>query len=305
MPRSNLRGIYQATPNYSDHDDARTETHSADPGEASFVVSAPGELRQGPDRGLTSMHALLLALSFAVCAPLLAANRFVEAGAPAPDREWVARDYVDFAALIKATDHDKLPLLADREGREIIERATNPENLGLIRNKELPSLLRLQSAIEFSQGLNAVLMTYVSAANQGRKVNRELALLLCMTLRHAAAMLDVVDEFMAGLTADDPLKEQRAEGMRQIRSGLTTVLGGAETSLSERKFYAAGDFSLMLAAMAETLPRFITLLSPNALVEFRRKLEKHQTVFKDSTDARHLAEMIAVLRAASGAALKR
>lgn len=246
---------------------------------------------------MSPLRAFLLLL--AIGAHLFAANRYVELGVPAPDREWVGRDYLDFAAAIKSTEMTTLPTLGDAAGREVLERATNPQNFSFFRNKLIPIPQRLQSGLDLFQGLNALLMAYANAANQGQKISRELVLLMNMTLRTSVVSLDLIDEFMAGLPTDDPLKEQRAAGLQQVRNGLTNVFGGAETSLSERKFYSASDLSLLLATMAETLPRFISILSPNSIVELRRKLERHRTRFQSESDRAHLSAMITALTTAT------
>lgn len=220
-----------------------------------------------------------------------AANRFVELGAPAPDREWSGRDYVDFADVLQSGRFKGLPKVTEPEGREILERVVNVENFGMIRNELLPLVQRMQYCGELSKGLNDVVLAYVREANRGGKVSRELAMLLAMTLRSTAVMLELVEVQMRESVADEQAGKLRTRGYEQVKSGLATVVAGAETTLGERTYYTEDDLVILLEALAETLPAIAPTLTANFRAELLRKFERHKRTFTTASARKHLTSI--------------
>ena len=220
-------------------------------------------------------------------------NALVEAGFPATSREWAGDDYTQIAGLL-ADGKTPLPRLADAEGQAFIRRLTSTDNLSLYRNRSLPIGERLVGFSSLMGGVNAVAKQYLAAVGRGLDVHRELTAEFAFILRAAAVGVDLMKEFLPTVPHDDHYAA-RMQGVAQFKSGLTTMFAGAEVSLSEKDFYSSEDRSLLLAAMAETLPAINKIFAPDYRVELRRKLEGHRAAFPDDQDARHLQAMIDTL----------
>src|ERR1051325_10248708 len=88
-----------------------------------------------------------------------AANRFVEAGAPAPDKEWSGEDYRTFAALLR-DGKITLPTLADADGRAMLERLWSTDNLRFARRTDLSLQTRLKESTAISQSFYSILLVF-------------------------------------------------------------------------------------------------------------------------------------------------
>ena len=238
----------------------------------------------------------LLVVSTLLTASAFAANKYVVAGAPPPDREWLGQDYQAMSDLLGA-GKVPTPTLADPDGAAILRRMWNTDNLKSYRNRLLPVGERLPGLLAMQGSVQVLVSTYVKELNVGRKVSTEIAESMAFTLRSSAVMLELVDELVPTIPAER--REQAAAGLQQMRGGMATVFDGAEVSLSERKVYSETDFSLLLAAMAETLPVIRRAFSPAQVVEMRGRLEKRKSEFRAPADQKALDSMIATLAPAA------
>jgi hypothetical protein len=235
-----------------------------------------------------------LAHFICLCAVLLVATahgqKLVEAGFPALDREWNGKDYETVASLLK-DGKVPLPTLATPEGQRFLQRLTSPENLSFARNKDLPIGARLGDFARLMVNANLILMRYVVVANQNVNVHAETTMQMCFALRIAETGVNLVEEFLPSLPKDDKY-ETRMAGLRKTYSGMTTLFGGAETSLGEATFYSPDDLSSLLQSMAEVLPTVKKAFPPEYRVELRKKLEGRKTAFPKEKDAANLQKMI-------------
>ena len=62
-------------------------------------------------------------------------------------------------------------------------------------------------------------------------------------------------------------------GVKQMNDGITSVFVGCEQMLTPSNHFAPEDLSILLAAMAETLPRVKKSFAADFRVELRQKLE--------------------------------
>jgi hypothetical protein len=243
-----------------------------------------------------------LVFSFLLASSGLAANKFVEAGAPAPDRAWLGSDYQKMAELL-STGKLATPTLADPDGAAILRRMWSPENFKFYRNRLLPIGERLPSMQGVQSSVQALLEVYVKDANSGRKVSREIVETLAFGLRSSVVMLELVDEIVPTIPADR--REQMDAALQQIRGELIRLFNVANVTLGERKVYSDADRSILLAAMAETLPAIKRVFPDEIVAEFRGRLEQRKTEFKDRADLRALDQMVQTLTPAAKAEPKR
>lgn len=115
--------------------------------------------------------------------------------------------------------------------------------------------------------------------------------MLAFLLRTSAVGLDLTDEFLPTIPKDDKYAT-RMDGLKTVKSGLTTVFVGAEVSLTESNGFSSKDRSLLLEAMAATLPTLKRAFAPDYRVELQQKLRTDRAKFTDSNDVLRLDAMV-------------
>jgi hypothetical protein len=215
----------------------------------------------------------------------------VEAGVPALSREWSVADYQQ-AATVLASGKVPLPTLADPEGRAFLKRLTSTDNLSFARNKTLPVAARLEDFGKMMIAPNQILKQYLAAANKGAQLHAEIALQMSFVLHIAEEGVLLAEEFIPTIPKDNKYKI-RLDGLKKMNSGLTSIFVGAESSLGENTFYSQEDLSLLLQAMADTLPTVKRAFPPDYKIEFRKKLEARLPSFPAEQDTANLKKMIA------------
>ena len=239
------------------------------------------------------LSVLLIALTFGdsfVQAESIDGTAFVEAGIPALSRDWSGDDYAQVAQVL-AAGRLPLPRLTDEQGRLFLQRLTSKENLSFYRNHSLPIQQRMEGFFKLMGGANAIAKQYMAAANKGLDVHREIAQQLAFLLRATAVTVQLIDEFLPTVPKDEKYPVRMA-GLKQTYSGLTTAFVGAETSLSETRFYSPDDLTALLDAMSETLPTVKKVFSPDYKRELRKKLESHRAAFLRAEDTKNIQKMI-------------
>jgi hypothetical protein len=197
-------------------------------------------------------------------------NELVAKGCPSPDREWQAKDYAALSdLLIKGTM--PLPRLDSESGRLVLRRFVDTGNLSFHRNRNLPVEVRVSDLLKLVAGSKKTTMLYFRAASAGQKVEREVVDLLVFQLATSATMIELAEEYIPTIPKDAEY-ETRMAGAKQMKSGLTTVLDGAITSLSERTFYSDESVAKMVRGIREYYPRFSSILSDSVKTEFRLRI---------------------------------
>jgi hypothetical protein len=208
-------------------------------------------------------------------------------------REWNGTDYKVIAAAIDAKTIP-LPRYSHESGAKILKRMTATENLAFVQDKELPIDNRYQEILTIAPATQSILQAYTAAADRGEKVNAELAALMAFCLHLSAAFSTLADELLPTIPQDDRYAV-RMGGLLQTRYGIAKMFLGAAISLSETHFYSGDDVSLILAAMADTLPTVKNSFTPDFRSEIRKKLEEYRNGMTKSNDIRNLDRMIAEL----------
>jgi hypothetical protein len=242
------------------------------------------------------MHRTVLAIAILLVAHLAVAavaetNPFLEAGIPAASRTWSGPDY-ERALAVLIDGKVPLPRLADPQGAALLRRMTSTENLSLQRDKSLLLSVRLVDFLQVQQGAGRLLSLYASAKNGDYRP--ELARIMAFVLYSSAQGVDLIEEQMKRLARDET-HAAGTEGLKEANKGMTSVFVGAEEMLAEKNGFSAEDLSVVLDAMAGTLPRIKTGFPPDVRIELRKKLEADKAQFKKDEDAKRLDQMIAEL----------
>ena len=243
-----------------------------------------------------SLFCITLGLLLASILPtLLHADEkaLVEAGVPAISREWNGEDYTKVAGLF-STGKVPLPRYSDDQGRMFLQRLTAVENLSFCSDEKLPMDSRINDFLNVVSGASSILGQYVTAINKGTNTHAECAQMMAFTLRTAAVGVHLMNEMIPTFPKDDKYPV-RMEGVRKTKNGLIGVFSGAEVSLSEKEVYDARDFSVLLDAMAETLPTLKTAFADGYKLELRQKLEADKPSFTQAKDAEDIRKMLGEL----------
>lgn len=234
--------------------------------------------------------ALLLSAHFAAAAMAADSNPFLEAGIPAAGREWGGPDYVRTAEILGA-GKVTLPRYSDPKGAALLQRMTSTDNFSLHRNKSIALSVRMEDFLQVQQGANSLLKLYLNATVQGTDYKPEMARLAAFVLHSSALGVDLVEEMLPTLPRDEKY-ETRMAGLKQMNSGLTTIFVGSEQMLTPRNGFSAEELSVLLEAMARTLPRLKQAFPPEYRIELRKKLEADRVRFKADEDIRRIDAMI-------------
>jgi len=224
----------------------------------------------------------------------LAAVDYVDAGVPAPDRSWGGEDYLAAYQAI-ATNQLPLPSVADEQGKAVIERISNADNLAFIENDSLPMQARAQSAMQLFGGLNQFMAHYAANLYSGQDLGYETALVMAQVLRGSAEMLLLTNEMLKNLPKDHTY-ETRMQGVAQMKDGLMNIVNGTLIVLTEREYFDPEDMSIIIVALQEKLPIFMEHFTPSFQMEILLKLQKLKPDF-EGQDAERIGAMITLLQA--------
>jgi hypothetical protein len=240
----------------------------------------------------TSLLAVTLLFSSHLAMAQSQPNPYLEAGIPTVSRAWSGPDY-QRAAEILAVGKVPLPRLSDPQGAALLGRMTSMENLALERDSKLSLQARLEDFVPLQQGASALLKQYLAAGSRGG-FRPETARLAAFLVRSSALGLELVTEMIPTVPRDEQYATRMA-GVKQMNDGMTTVFVGCEQMLTPSNHFAPEDLSILLAAMAETLPRVKKTFSADYRITLRKKLEADRPRFKSAEDARRIDAMIAAL----------
>jgi hypothetical protein len=216
------------------------------------------------------------------------------AGLPALSREWHGADYQAVAAAIDS-GAVALPKFSSESGARILTRLTAVKNLDLAQNKAVPIASRMQDVLAIDRAWQSIAPKYLTSATRGEKVGAELAVLLAFQLHVSAIQLLLANEFVPQIPHDDKYAA-RLDGLRMLRTGVTNIFLGADGALSARDFYSAADQSLLLQAMADTLPALKSAFAPDVQQELRGKLQAQRKTATQPGDLRNFDVMLAELK---------
>jgi hypothetical protein len=171
---------------------------------------------------------------------------------------------------------------------------TSLDNLSLQRNESLPLAVRAQDFVLVQQGAVTLFKLYLAASASGGGYRPELASLNTFLLHSSAQGAELSGEMLPTLPKDETYATRMA-GLKKMNEGMTGLFVATERMLSEQNGFSPEDLSLLLDAMAQTLPRLKTGFPPDVRTELRKKLETDKARFKKDEDARRLDQMIAEL----------
>ena len=244
---------------------------------------------------------LLTALALSIAQPVIAQtdqtdnpSPYVKAGLPEPSRAWTGADYTQ-AVNVLESGASPLPRFSDSNGAAVLNRMTAVENLGFYRNASLPLETRYGDYLALSIGVNTLSTMYVdSPRDSAGKTQLETAALVAYRLRVAVAGLGLMDALISTVPKDEKYAT-RVASMKDMQTSYSSTLGDAEIMLTAEHGFSAAGRSLVLKAMADTLPTLKRAFQPFYKEELRQRLEADRAKLNDAEDRRLLDAMISQL----------
>ena len=244
---------------------------------------------------------LLAALALSLIQPAIAQadktdtpSPYVKAGIPTPSRAWTGADYTQ-AVNVLESGASPLPRFSDSNGAAVLNRMTAVENLGFYLDPSVPLETRFGDYLALSIGANTLFTLYVeSPRDSAGKTQLETAALMAYRLRIAVAGLDLVDALISTVPRDEKYAT-RVASMKTTQTAYAATLGDAEIMLTAEHGFSAAGRSLVLRAMADTLPTLKRAFQPFYREELRQKLEADRAKLSDAEDRRLLDAMIGQL----------
>ena len=192
---------------------------------------------------------------------------------PALSREWTGVDYEEVVSAL-AQGQLVLPRFASKDSGDLMRRLVAEENLRFQANDSIPVLIRIQDFLKLQASMGEIAKGYIAEAQNGEDVHAELAAVLSFIVRESASGATLISQWVAVMPRDDTYAT-RMKGLEMVKSGLTKILLGAETSLGE-SIYSSADRSLIIDSMADSIEPLKVYLAPDVKAELRRKLVKRR-----------------------------
>ena len=228
--------------------------------------------------------------------------KLVEAGMPAPDREWASDDYRRVTAVLREIVRDnprKLPRFDSTNSGAVMQRLVNPENFAMLRDRKFPLGVRLAEMVALSQTSGELAMVYVEALGKGESFDRELVELMAFMATVSLEAWTLVDELLATLTPEE--REGRASALRMIRSGSARIVQGALETFTEVNTYRPAELTRFATLLTPVLPALIPRLTADSATEARVRLRALTSETSDPSVAAALKKLHDAVEAATPA----
>ncbi|HEX2833151.1 MAG TPA: hypothetical protein VHW00_09055 [Thermoanaerobaculia bacterium] len=200
---------------------------------------------------------------------------YVEAGAPAADREWSSHDYAKFVEVLQGTvekDAHQLPRFDSEKSGALMRRLVSETNFRVFQDTNLPMSTRLPEAAAFAQNLALLTGIYLQASNQGEPFDRELVELMGFIARVNDEIWTLADEFLASLPEEE--RGAKSGAIDTMRGGTAQVVIGAIQSFSEATTYRPAELRRFATLLAPSLPKLLPRLSAESSKEALIALRK-------------------------------
>lgn len=223
-------------------------------------------------------QSVLVVLLAAVAPPdhSLPAKDYVALGMSAPDRTWAPRDYEAAASVVEkqaAKDPTQLPRHGSSTSGRVFARLTSVTDFAALA-RPMPTAQRMALATQMLAPAQRILMAYIGPATRGMVLDRELAECFGLLLAVAAETVETADEFSAQVSASDPQRKTRLEGLERVRSGMSEIVAGSLVSITERDTYGLEARRALARHVGAFGPRLIARMSETQRAEALRCLDE-------------------------------
>ena len=142
-----------------------------------------------------------------------------------------------------------------------------------------------------------MIQLYLSAHNQGINVTNEMVELMGSALRISEVILQVDNEILSNLDQNDPTYSSKMEALGTMKSGITNIVAGGITTLSENHIYQASELKRMSLYLEETLPQIMPYLFEGSQTETLVRLRSYNTDTKMQNLQPELSQLLSTVEA--------
>jgi hypothetical protein len=198
----------------------------------------------------------------------------MQRGLPAIDRPWSAPDYQAALRTFAALPIEQLPRTSSAQSAAVIDRLTDPANLGVYMNRSLPLNARFPGALDLVDAANAIMKIYLAAASKDTALVEDLVRLSGFMLQAATTEAALIDEFLPTLNKSDPTYPTRMAGLAQITTGFAQTVQGNVLTLGDPRGYSRTSRERLAKIVVSVWPRMVSHLPPLSAREFQGTLQK-------------------------------
>jgi hypothetical protein len=199
---------------------------------------------------------------------------YMQRGLPAIDRPWSAPDYQAALRIFAALPIEQLPRTSSAQSAAVINRLTDPANLGVLMNRSLPLNVRFPGAMDLVDAANAITKIYLAAASKDTALVEDLVRLLGFMLQAATTEAALIDEFLPTLNKSDPTYPTRMAGLAQSTMGFAQTVQGTLLTLRDPRGYSRTSRVRLAKIVVSVWPRMVSHLPPLSAREFLGMLQK-------------------------------
>lgn len=225
--------------------------------------------------------------------PALTAN-----GMPSTSRNWSGDDYISAGKLVTSKTI-KLPKYSDPEGASILARITSLKNLDQYRIKSVPLDSRFRGCSGILQGCNPFMYGYLSGGPQFLRENRKEASSLMAFVLHATCLaLDIAEEMKQAIPGGPNHEEQLKQftiQMAKMNAGFTKTVVSLEVTISNQAPFDDENISVLLEALASTMPRLSKILPDSTRQHLLAKYQNDKILFSKLDDLQNINKIIMAL----------
>lgn len=211
----------------------------------------------------------------------LAPADYMNLGFPASDRPWTTPDYQAVFRSMKTLPVSQFPRTTSPKSSPVVDRLTNPDNLGVFANRSLPLDHRFLPCIDLIDAANGITKLYLAAHSRTPLFAEDFMRMQGFMLQAVAVQLGLLSELLPTLDKADPKYPTRMAGLDQARQGMAQMIQGMLIVLEDRNTYPPNSRADFASIIATTFPTIAKDLPPLSRQEFENTLRRITREEKD------------------------
>lgn len=219
---------------------------------------------------------------------------YMDLGFPASDRPWTTPDYQAVFRAMQALPVSQFPRTTSPKSSPVVDRLTNPDNLGLFVNRSLPLDQRFMPCIDLVDAANGISKLYLAAHSRMPLFAEDFIRMQGFMLQAVVVELGLVAQFLPTIDKTDPKYATRMAGLEQAKQGMAQMIQGTLIVLEDRSTYTAQSRADFASIIAATFPTIVANLPPLSRQEFEATLRRISSEETDNAVKAALAKVIAL-----------
>lgn len=206
--------------------------------------------------------------------------QYMNVGFPASDRPWTTPDYQTVFRTMQTLPASQFPRTTSPKSCPIVDRLTNPDNLGFFVNRSLPLDQRFIACLDLGDAANGILKLYLAAHSRTPLFAEDLIRVQGFMLQVVAVQLGLVSESLSTIDKTDSKYPTRMAGLEQAKRGMAQMIQGTLIVLEDRKTYtpqSRGDFASIIATTFPTIVKNLPSLSRQEFETTLRRIRSEET----------------------------